>query len=190
MNGLDWGVLVVVAVGMVLGYSRGFVAQLLSIAGLVIAYLIAFAFYDDVAPWLQSMLASSGHETYEKYEFLTSELHLDTYVYNALAFALLFFGVKIAFSVGGRLLNLLTSVPGLKQINQWSGATLGVIEAALIVIIAVHVMTVLPNDTSQRLLKQSASAPYIMERTPVITDKLQELWRNRTDGDKVAGQSG
>ncbi|MGG1599943.1 CvpA family protein [Paenibacillus naphthalenovorans] len=190
MNGLDWGVLVILAVGIVLGYSRGFIAQLLSIAGLFAAYLIAFAFYDDAAPWFQGMLGYSGHETYSNYAFLTQELHLDTYVYNALAFALLLFGAKFAFSMAGRLLNLLTAAPGLKQINQFSGATLGFIEAALIAVIAVHIMTVLPNDTSQRLLKQSALAPYILERTPVITEKLQELWKSRADGDQAAGQSG
>ncbi|MBP1156824.1 MULTISPECIES: CvpA family protein [unclassified Paenibacillus] len=186
MNGLDWGVLVMVAVGMVLGFSRGFVAQLLSIAGLFVAYLIAFAFYDEVAPLVRSMLAFSGHETYQHYEFLAQELHLDTYVYNALAFAILLFGVKIAFSIAGRLFNLLASTPGLKQVNQWSGATLGILEAALIIIIIVHVMTVLPNDTAQRLLKHSIAAPYILENTPVFTNKLQELWENRADLVKAA----
>ncbi|MCZ8516366.1 CvpA family protein [Paenibacillus filicis] len=176
MNGLDWAVLVIAAAGTVLGYSRGFVGQLISFVGLFIAYLAAFAFYDKLAPLVRDTLALSGYETYQKYEFLTKGLHLDTYVYNGLAFAILFFGVKLAFSVAGRLLNWLASVPGLKLINQWSGALLGFVEASLLIVVAVYVMTVVPNDTAQRLLKQSVTAPYLLEHTPLVTGKLQELW--------------
>lgn len=186
MNGLDWAVLVIVAAGTVLGYARGFVAQIVSVVGLFIAYIIAFAFYDDVAPFLRDTLGLAGYETYQQYEFLAKDLKLDTYIYNALAFAVLLFGVKLAFSIAGRLLNLLASAPGLKQINQWSGAALGLAEALLIAVIAVHVMTVVPNDTAQKLLKQSQLAPYILEHTPILTDKLQELWNNRKGAaDKV-----
>lgn len=186
MNGLDWGVLVTIAAGMVLGFSRGFVGQLLSIVGLIVAYLIAFAFYDEAAPLVRSALALSGNETYQHYEFLSQEMHLDTYVYKALAFAILLFGVKISFSIAGRLFNLLASMPGLKQVNQWSGASLGIMESALIVIVIVHVMTVIPNDTAQRLLKQSIAAPYILENTPIFTNKLQELWENQEDSVEAA----
>lgn len=184
MNGLDWAALVIAAAGTVLGYSRGFVGQLISFAGFFIAWLSAFLFYDDLAPLIKDTLALSGYETYQKYEFLTKGLHLDTYVYNGLAFAVIFFGVKLAFSIAGRLLNWLASVPGLKLINQWSGAALGFLEAALLIILAVHVMTVLPNDTAQRLLKQSVTAPYLLEHTPLITGKLQELWE-RKESDTV-----
>ncbi|TVY07662.1 CvpA family protein [Paenibacillus cremeus] len=182
LNGLDWAVLVAIAAGTVLGFARGLVTQLVSFVGLFIAYLVAFALYDDVAPLVKSTMGLSGLETYQKYEFLAKGLHLDTYVYNALAFAILLFGVKLAFSIAGRLLNWLASAPGLKQFNQWCGAALGFIEAALIVIIAVHVLTVVPNDNAQRLLKQSATAPYILEHTPLIANKLEQLWDNRTDG--------
>lgn len=179
MNGLDWAVLVIVAAGTVLGFARGFVAQLVSFVGLFIAYLVAFIFYDDVAPIIKNTLGLSGYETYQNYEFLAKELKLDTYVYNALAFAVLLFGVKLAFGIAGRLLGLIASAPGLKQINQWSGAALGLVEALLIVVVAVHVMTVVPNDTAQKLLKQSQMAPYVLEHTPLIADKLQELWKKR-----------
>lgn len=188
MNGLDYTVLAVLAVGTVLGFARGFIGQLVSVVGLVAAYLIAFFFYDDLAPLVGSTLALSGYETYQKYEFLAKGLKLDTYVYNALAFAILFFGVKIAFSIGGRLLNWLAAAPGLKQANQWSGAALGFAEAAVIAVIAVHVMTVIPNDGAQNQLKNSMLTPYVLEHTPILTDKLQELWNNRS-GRVKAGES-
>ncbi|MUG70896.1 CvpA family protein [Paenibacillus validus] len=181
INGLDYAVLAVVAAGTVLGYARGFVGQLVSFVGLFLAYVAAFAFYDDTAPWIRSLLNLSEHETYRKYAFLAEGLHLDTYVYNALAFGILLFGVKLGFSVAGRLLNWLAAAPGIKTVNKWSGAALGFVEAGLIALIAVHVMTVFPNDTAQRLLQTSMTAPYMLEHTPVVTDKLQEMWENRSE---------
>ncbi|MEK8127039.1 CvpA family protein [Paenibacillus filicis] len=181
MNGLDYGLLVVLAMGMALGYARGFVGQLVSFAGFFAAYLVAFFGYRQAAPWIKSLMNLSGHETYGRYELLAQELRIDTYIYNALAFGLLLFGTKLAFGIVGRMLQWLVAAPGLKAVNKWSGAGLGLLEAAIIALIAVHVMTVLPNDTAQKLLKTSTSAAYIVEHTPVITDKLKELWEKRTE---------
>jgi uncharacterized membrane protein required for colicin V production len=180
MNGLDWAAAVLIIAGLVLGYYRGFVSQLVSIAGLFIAYVVAFTFYKDIAPWIAGVLSLPNSESYAQYQFFVKGLHLDTYVSNAIAFALLLFGVKIALSIVGRVLHWITLTPGIKTINQWTGALLGLAEAVLIVVIAVQVMTVIPNDTTQRLLKDSASAPYILSAIPSVSSKLQELWNSKT----------
>ncbi|MDF2960105.1 MAG: colicin production protein [Paenibacillus sp.] len=183
MNGLDWAAAVLTVAGTLLGYYRGLVSQLVSVAGLFIAYVAAFAFYRDTAPWIAGVLSLPAYETYQKYEFLVKGLNLDAYMYNAIAFALLFFGVKLALSIVGRVLNWIALTPGIKTVNKWSGALLGLLEAVLLVVIAVKVMTVVPNDTAQRLLKGSVTTPYILQALPTVTDKLHELW------EKKAGQT-
>jgi uncharacterized membrane protein required for colicin V production len=176
MNGLDWAAVVLTVAGTLLGYYRGLVSQLVSVAGLFIAYAVAFAFYRETAPWVAGVLSLPAYETYKKYEFIVKGLNLDAYMYNAIAFALLLFGVKIALSIAGRVLNWIALTPGIKTVNKWSGALLGLAEAVLLVVIAVQVMTVLPNDTAQRLLKGSTTAPYILNALPQVTEKLHELW--------------
>lgn len=182
MNGLDWAVVVTAAAGTVLGYSRGLIGQLVSFAGFIVAWAVAFIFYDDAAPLIKDVLALSGKEAFQQYEYLASGLHLDTYVYNALAFILLFFVVKLALAVLGRLLNWLASAPGLKRINQLSGAALGLIEATLLVLLAIHALTVIPREEAQGWLKHSRIAPYVLEHTPLLTGRLQELWEKRKNG--------
>ncbi|MCR8636535.1 CvpA family protein [Paenibacillus radicis (ex Xue et al. 2023)] len=179
MNGLDWAAVVLTVAGTMLGYYRGLVSQLVSVAGLFIAYVVAFAFYRDAAPWIAEVLSLPSYETYKKYEFLVKGLNLDAYMYNAIAFALLLFGVKLALSIVGRVLNWIALTPGIKMFNKWSGGLLGFAEAVLLVIIAVQVMTVIPNDTAQRLLKGSTTAPYILNALPSVTDKLHELWNKK-----------
>jgi uncharacterized membrane protein required for colicin V production len=180
MNGLDWAAATITVAGTLLGYYRGLVSQLVSVAGLFIAYFVAFSFYKDAAPWVAGVLSLPASETYQKYEFLVTGLNLDGYVYNAIAFALLLFGVKIALSFIGRILNLIALTPGIKTLNKWSGAVLGLAEAVLLLVIAVQVMTVVPNDTVQHLLKESKSAPYILNALPSVTDKLQDIWQGKT----------
>ncbi|MCS7460791.1 CvpA family protein [Paenibacillus doosanensis] len=180
MNGLDWTAVVVIAAGIVLGYYRGLVSQVVSVAGLIIAYVVAFAFYKEVSPWIAGALSLPAYESYRNFEFLIKGMHLDTYMYNAIAFALLLFGVKFALGIVGRVLNWIALTPGLKSMNQWSGALLGMAEASVLLVIAVQVMTVIPNDTVQDLLKGSQSAPYILNALPAVSDKLHELWQQQT----------
>ncbi|GAA4837397.1 CvpA family protein [Paenibacillus vulneris] len=180
MNGLDWAAAVIALTGTVLGYYRGLVSQIVSVAGLFIAYLVAFALYPYMAPLVAGVLALPDNETFRQYEQMMKGLHLDTYIYNAIAFAVLLFGVKFALSLAGRILNWIVLTPGLKTINQWSGALLGLAEAALIIVIAVQVMSVIPNETVRHLLDGSKSAPYIYNALPSVTDKLHELWNKKT----------
>ncbi|WP_240421442.1 CvpA family protein [Paenibacillus periandrae] len=179
MNGLDWAAVVLILSGLILGYYRGFVSQLVSIVGLFIAYIVAFTFYKDVAIWLVEWFATLNTEAATKYDFFIKGLHLDTYVSNAIAFGLLLFGVKIVLSIVGKILHWITLTPGIKTINQLAGAILGLAEVGIIVVVAIQVMTVIPNDTTQHLLKDSTTAPYFLSALPAVSDKLQELWNSK-----------
>ncbi|WP_159882735.1 CvpA family protein [Paenibacillus puerhi] len=186
MNGLDYGLLVILALGLALGYARGFIGQLVSFTGFFVACIVAILGYSQVAPWIKSVMNLSGHETFSRYELLAQELRVDTYVYNVLAFGLLLLGTKLAFAIAGRVLNWLAAAPGIKTFNKWGGALLGLLEAALLALLVVHVMTVWPSDTAQRLLSTSTSAPYVVEHTPVWADKLKQLWENRKESNEAA----
>ncbi len=111
MNTLDYVMLSIVALGLLLGYFRGFIAQIVSISGFVLAYLVAFYFYRDFAPLLRNAVSLPTYQNYQKYEFIVKGLNLDTYILNALAFAILFFGVKFALVIIGRALNISSKNP-------------------------------------------------------------------------------
>ena len=102
LNTLDYVMLSIVALGLLLGYFRGFIAQIVSLSGFVLAYLVAFYFYKDFAPLLRNAVSLPTYQNYQKYEFIVKGLNLDTYILNALAFAILFFGVKFALVIRGQ----------------------------------------------------------------------------------------
>ncbi|MDR6554577.1 CvpA family protein [Paenibacillus qinlingensis] len=177
LNTLDYVLMSVVILGLLIGYFRGFIAQIVSISGMILAYLVAFYFYKDLAPLLKSAISLPTYQNYEKYEFIVKGLNLDVYILNAIAFALLFFSVKLALVIIGRALNILAKTPGLNAINRWSGALLGLAEALLIIVIAVNVMTIIPSDGPQKLLANSSIAPYLITELPQVAGKLHDLWK-------------
>jgi uncharacterized membrane protein required for colicin V production len=179
-NVLDIIIAVALVGALALGYHRGFVAQLVSILGFFIAYVAAYAFYDDVAPVLKKLLPLHNLKNYDRYAFLVEGLNLDVYFYNAVAFAGLFVLAKVALSVLGGVLHLVSKAPGLNAVNKWSGALLALLEAVLIVLIVVHMMSILPSDNLQQVLSESEAAHFIMENMPDAAAKLQQLWNEKT----------
>ncbi len=179
MSVLDVVIAVLVAGGAILGYNRGFINQLVSIAGLVISYILAYQFFDVVAPWIRKMLPINSLTSYNKFKFFIENLNLDTYFYNALAFTLIFVCVKIALVIAGHLLNIAAKIPGLSFMNKWCGALLACVEVLLIIILVVHLMSATPSDKIQKWLADSRAAEVIVTYSPMLTDKLQTLWNSK-----------
>lgn len=175
-NTIDIVAAVLVAGALFLGYHRGLVAQLVSVVGLIVAFLAASWLYDDFSPMIAGLLPLNRLQSYDKFAFLAEGLNWSVYFYNAAAFAVIFFVVKLTMSVVGRLLHLIASVPGLNMLNKWSGAGLALLEALVLFAVAVHVMIVIPSDKLQQTLERSVAADLTIRYTPELTGKLMELW--------------
>ncbi|WP_127584092.1 CvpA family protein [Paenibacillus koleovorans] len=175
-NMLDIIVIVILAGAWFLGYTRGFIAQLVSVAGFFIAYLVAYLGFKPVAAALEKALPLHAFQATEQYAFLIEGLNLDVYLYNALAFTLLFVLTKVGLSFAGKILNLIARAPVIKTVNKWSGAILALLEAVLLIVIGIHVMSALPAESVQKLLADSRAAGFVIENMPDALLKLKELW--------------
>lgn len=175
MNGLDIALVVALLVGWVAGYSRGLVTQLVSMLGLIIAWMMAYLFHDDLAPILATWLPLSSFASYSEYVYLAREWKVDAYIYKILSFVLILFGTRICLSVAGHLLNLIVRFPGLNALNRWAGGLVGLLEVALLAILIVHILAILPNDSVQEWLADSKISAYIMDRVPILFTKAKEL---------------
>lgn len=171
MNTLDIIVSIVLAAAFLIGYRRGFIRQLVSVLGLAVATLAAYLFYDDLAPLTGRLLPLETFATYPKYEFLVKNLQLDRYAVNVISFAFVFFVVKLILNYAGHVLNAIAKIPGLNVINRLAGALLGLLEAAVIILACIYIMTILPSDPVQQILSGSKAAPFFMNLVP-------ELWNS------------
>jgi uncharacterized membrane protein required for colicin V production len=167
--------------GTAYGYHRGLIRQLISLTSFIVAYVVAFAFYDDVAPILRGLIPLTAFEPVEKYEEIVQGLRLDVYVYNALAFALLLFLIKIGLNVAGHLLDWLSRVPGLNMANRWSGALLALAEATLLIVIAVHVIQYVPAGAVREAFSESRVSEWVLQYTLPFTENWTDLFSRSDD---------
>lgn len=172
MNTLDWIIAVLFIVGGIYGYSRGFISQLVSIIGLFLAYVTAYLFYDDIAPWVQHTVPLTSFAAYQKYQIVLKGIDLDQYLYNAIGFILIFLGTKISLTVLGHFLNIFSKLPGIHMANKWSGAMLALVEVLLLLIIAVNVLEYLPSEQVQKLLDQSQAVSFFSDHVPSFVEGI------------------
>lgn len=175
MNNLDLAVLAAGLLAFILGYRRGFVLQLVSFLSLVVAWIAAYLFYDDLAPWVGQLLSVDAWVDNSGYPEWLKGLPLEKYITAAVSFALLLFGVKLILNAAGHLLNLLAKVPGLNLLNRWSGGVLALAETVVLAAVVIQVMAILPYESVQTLLAGSRAAEWSMQQVSVIFAKMKEL---------------
>lgn len=174
-NPVDVVILVVVLLALAVGYRRGFITQLVSLVGLVIAYFTAYFLYDDLASRIAAWLPLDKWTSGSSYEFLVPRFKVETYLYNALSFALIFLAVKLVLSAIGFMLNLMAKVPGLNALNRLSGALLAGLESVVLIAIVLYLLAVLPSDGMQHVLGGSRLVPYFMDSATKVIQQLVQL---------------
>jgi membrane protein required for colicin V production len=141
MSAADWLIVVVVLVNVVSAAVQGFFAEALSIAGLVVGYIVAAWQYRRLAEWLMSFL---------KNEWLA----------EILGFLIIFFAILILFGIAARVARKLMKAAGLSGFDRFLGALLGVVKGGLVV--AVILMGMIAFTPTSKLLENSQLAPYFL----------------------------
>src|SRR5699024_1519502 len=91
--------LVLLMFGFFIGLKRGLIYQIVHLTGLIAAFVVAYLYFDDLAPRLRLWIPypSGGSDT--TFSFFSSVLNLEDAYYNAIAFAILFFATKILMHI-------------------------------------------------------------------------------------------
>jgi membrane protein required for colicin V production len=141
MTPADWLILLAILLNVVLAAMHGFFAEVFSMAGLVIGYVVAAWQYQRLADKLMS--------------FLSSELLAEIF-----GFLIIFFAILIVFSIAGRIARRLMKEVGLSGFDRFLGALLGLLKGALVVAVVLMGMTAFtPTST---MLDKSELAPYFL----------------------------
>jgi membrane protein required for colicin V production len=141
MTAADWLIVVVVLLSMIGAAIQGFFAEALSMAGLIIGYIVAAWQYQRLAAWLMS--------------FLKSELLADIF-----GFLIIFFAILILFGIAGRIAGKVMKAAGLSGFDRFLGALLGVVKGGLVVAVVLMGMTAF--TPTSKMLEKSQLAPYFL----------------------------
>ncbi|MGG0275385.1 CvpA family protein [Bacillus rhizoplanae] len=178
---VDIIIIVLLVMGFLLGLRRGLVLQLVKLVSFIIAYLVAYWYCKDLAPALQKIIPYPFKPETNVPNWIDAN-SMETIFYQAIAFIALFIITKIALTLLGQLLNMFTEIPVLKQVNALGGAILGFLEVYIILFVLIVIGTILPVEQVQTSLNTSTISKAIVNDTPILSEKVKELWQT---GNKV-----
>ena len=137
----DWIICALVLLNVITAAMQGFFSEALTIAGLVVGYIVAAWQYRGVALWLES--------------FLKNEWFAEI-----LGFLIIFFAIVILFGLATRIARWVMKQSGLSGLDRFLGAILGLLKGGLMV--AVILMGMTAFTPTSKLLEKSQLAPYFL----------------------------
>ncbi|SDB95093.1 Uncharacterized membrane protein, required for colicin V production [Pelagirhabdus alkalitolerans] len=172
---LDIILLALLVLGVFRGLKRGFILQIFHLVSFVIAFIVATQFYDRLASHIE-MFIPYPRITGDEWAFFSDSFQLENAYYNMIAFALIFFGVKIALSIIASMLDFIAELPFLSAINGVLGAVFGFVEQYLVLFLVIYIASLLPVSQIQSILNNSSLAGFMIEQTPVLSERVMTLW--------------
>lgn len=169
-------ILLILISGFFVGLRRGFILQLIHITGFVIAFIVAYMYFKDLAPHLKLWIPYPAFDENNSIAMLLNGLDLEDAYYRAIAFAIIFFAVKIILHIIGSALDFVARIPIIKQLNIWAGGVLGFLEVYLIVFIILYIAALLPIESIQNALDHSFIAKGMINNTPIFSKQIENWW--------------
>lgn len=141
MTAADWLIIAVVLLSIISAAVHGFFAEALSMAGLVIGYVVAAWQYPGLSAWFMTFLKNA-------------------WLADIFSFLIIFFVILLLFNVAARVARKLMKAAGLSGFDRFLGALLGVVKGVLIVAVVLMGMTAFTPTSI--MLKRSVLAPYFL----------------------------
>jgi membrane protein required for colicin V production len=141
MSPADWIISGLVLLNVITAAMQGFFSEALTMAGLVVGYLVAAWQYQSLAQWLESFLKNS-------------------WLAEIVGFLVIFFAVVVLFGIAARITSWLMKKAGLSGLDRFLGGVLGLLKGGLMV--AVILMGMTAFAPTSKLLANSQLAPYFL----------------------------
>jgi membrane protein required for colicin V production len=141
MSGADWIILGVILVSVVQAAAEGFFHAAFSMAGLVLAYLLAAWQYHRLSAWFSPNLKSP-------------------WLGDIAGFLIIFLSVLVLAGIAGRIARWAVKEAGLSVVDRALGGALGLLRGGLMVSVVLMGMTAF--TPTSRWLEGSEFAPYFL----------------------------
>ncbi|MCO1334028.1 CvpA family protein [Microbulbifer sp. OS29] len=155
MNWADWIILAIVGISTLLGLSRGFIKETLSLLTWIAAFIVAMMFRDQLAPMLSNLVD-------------TPSLQMIA------AFAILFLGTLLAGAGINMVLSAFVEATGLSGTDRVLGMVFGLARGAIVVMALLILAPALVPVEQDGWWNQSVLIPHFLE----FEDSARELARS------------
>ncbi|OOH92137.1 colicin V synthesis protein [Pasteurellaceae bacterium 15-036681] len=143
---VDFIIIGIIVFSLLVSLWRGFVSEVLSLAGWVVAFLVASKFY----PYLSGYLL----------EIDSVHIQNSEYLRNGIAAAILFLAVLIVMSIANALLSQLVDKTGLSGTDRVLGGAFGALRGIFIVAAILFFLDTFTSFNQSELWKESQLIPH------------------------------
>lgn len=172
----DFIIILLLIFGFLIGLKRGFILQLFHLLGFIIAFIVAVKYYDVLGEKLVFWIPYPELSNDSAWADFLQALPLENGFYNAIAFAIIFFAVKIILQIIASMLDFVAQLPVLHSMNKLLGSILGFLEIYLILFIVLYILALTPVGGIQTWINNSSIALFMIEHTPYLSEKVKDLW--------------
>jgi uncharacterized membrane protein required for colicin V production len=165
MNWVDYGIIIILAIGVITGLRKGLIMSVSSIACLLVSIWVAKTYYKAVTIFLventsleekitgflsekafvnNMILAPEGSSAvFSISSSFTSDLNsfITVLIINAISVLLVFLAVRLLLGIAEGMLAGAVEVPGLREVNKIGGALVGFAKNVLILMLIFTVIT-------------------------------------------------
>ncbi|WP_444905927.1 CvpA family protein [Microbulbifer sp. SSSA008] len=152
MNWADWIILAIVGISTLIGLSRGFIKETLSLLTWIAAFIVAMMFRDQLAPMLSNLVD-------------TPSLQMIA------AFGILFIGTLLAGAGLNTVLSAFVEATGLSGTDRVLGMAFGLVRGAIVVMALLILAPALVPVEQDSWWSQSVLIPHFLE----FEDSAREL---------------
>lgn len=173
---LDILIVLLLLGGLITGFRRGLIVQLIHMTGFLIALIVAYAYYNKLAEKFVLWIPYPGVTAGTKLSFSIDQLDLDQTFYRLLAFVLIFLVVKFGLQLIASMFDFLKYLPVLGFLTRIAGAVFGFIEFYILIFLVLYLAIMLPIGFIQNYIDNSILAGQMFEHTPILSEMVKNWW--------------
>lgn len=162
--------------GLITGFRRGLIVQLIHMTGFIIALIVAYIYYIPLSEKFVLWIPYPGVTAASKLSWTVEQLDLDQTFYRILAFVIIFIVVKFVLQLIASMFDFLKFLPVLGFLSRFGGALLGLIEFYILIFLVLYLLSMLPLPFIQEMIGKSLLADAIFEHTPIFSETVKKWW--------------
>lgn len=167
MSWMDILLVIILVLSALDGLKRGLIKQLIQLAGVIVAIVLAYKWGPALGQSLTGVLKIE-----ERFSAISAVADI---VYNALGYLLVFLGVLVLARLAAVAVGSIARVPVLGAMDKLGGLVVGAVRGALIVLALVWVLNVVPIPSLENAVGSSGIARAFLQVAPRLYQHIKEV---------------
>ncbi len=173
-------IIILLIIGLVIGYRRGVILQLLHLVGTISAIVISAMNYKTLSAKFDMVMPYPSTAQSVNNPVLPDLGNAEYAFYDMVAFFIIFVIAKILTQLIVSAFDYLQQLSVFGVGGEIAGSIIGLIEMVYILTVLIFMLAVVPLEFIRDAIGESGPASFIMEHTFILSDKFIEWLQNES----------